>query len=105
MQRASFNLRHLVYSILKLIFTSCVCVFYVSVYALCACLVPMEAERKVLDFLILSYSSESLCGCWDLNSSPLQEQPMLLTAEPSLQPRIFIYLFILNNAQSRWKPL
>lgn len=51
MQRASFNLRHLVYSILKLIFTSCVCVFNVYVYALYACLVPIE----VLDFLSLSY--------------------------------------------------
>ena len=26
------------------------------------------------------------CGCWDLNSDPLKEQPVLLTAEPSLQP-------------------
>lgn len=24
------------------------------------------------------------CGCWDLNSGPLEEQPVLLTAEPSL---------------------
>ena len=26
------------------------------------------------------------CGCWDLNSGPLEEQSVLLTAEPSLQP-------------------
>jgi hypothetical protein len=25
------------------------------------------------------------CGCWELNSGPLEEQPVLLTAEPSLQ--------------------
>ena len=25
-------------------------------------------------------------GCWDLNSGPLQKQPVLLTNEPSLQP-------------------
>jgi hypothetical protein len=24
--------------------------------------------------------------CWDLNSGPLEEQSVLLTAEPSLQP-------------------
>jgi hypothetical protein len=24
---------------------------------------------------------------WDLNSGPLEEQPMLLTSEPSLQPQ------------------
>jgi hypothetical protein len=26
------------------------------------------------------------CGCWDLNSGLLEEQPVFLTAEPSLQP-------------------
>jgi hypothetical protein len=25
-------------------------------------------------------------GCWELNSGPVEEQPVLLTAEPSLQP-------------------
>ena len=25
------------------------------------------------------------CGCWELNSGPLEEQAMLLTTEPSLQ--------------------
>ena len=29
---------------------------------------------------------EPPCGCWDLNSEPLEEQSVLLTAEPSLQP-------------------
>jgi hypothetical protein len=29
---------------------------------------------------------EPPCGCWELNSGPLEEQSMLLTAEPSLQP-------------------
>jgi hypothetical protein len=29
---------------------------------------------------------EPPCGCWDLNSGPLEEQSLLLTAEPSLQP-------------------
>jgi hypothetical protein len=37
-------------------------------------------------------------GCWDLNSGPLEEQSMLLTAEPSLQPPsccfcLFVCLF------------
>jgi hypothetical protein len=31
------------------------------------------------------------CGCWDLNSGPLEEQSVLLPAEPSLQPNIFLY--------------
>jgi len=29
---------------------------------------------------------EPPCGCWELNSGPLEEQPVLLTTEPSLQP-------------------
>ena len=29
---------------------------------------------------------ESPCGCWNLNSGPLEEQSVLLTHEPSLQP-------------------
>ena len=28
---------------------------------------------------------EPPCGCWELNSGPLAEQSVLLTAEPSLQ--------------------
>jgi hypothetical protein len=27
------------------------------------------------------------CGCWDLNSGPSEEQSVLLTSEPSLQPK------------------
>ena len=30
------------------------------------------------------------CGCWELNSGPLEEQAELLTTEPSLQPPIFL---------------
>lgn len=31
-------------------------------------------------------SCELPCGCWELNPGPLEEQPGLLRAEPSLQP-------------------
>jgi hypothetical protein len=30
---------------------------------------------------------ELLCGCWELNQDPLEEQPVFLTTEPSLQPK------------------
>jgi hypothetical protein len=30
---------------------------------------------------------EPQCGCWELNSGPLEEQSVLLTIEPSLQPQ------------------
>jgi hypothetical protein len=29
---------------------------------------------------------EPPCGCWDLNSGPLEEQSVLLTVKQSLQP-------------------
>jgi hypothetical protein len=39
---------------------------------------------------------ELSCGCWELNLSPLEEQPALLTTEPSLQPQerlLFFFFF------------
>jgi hypothetical protein len=30
------------------------------------------------------------CGCWDLNSGPLEEQSVILTTEPSLQTGILL---------------
>ena len=35
---------------------------------------------------LITGGCEPPCGCWDLNSGPLEEQPVLLTADPSLQP-------------------
>jgi hypothetical protein len=32
---------------------------------------------------------EPTCSCWDLNSGPLEEQSVLLTAEPFVQPLTF----------------
>jgi hypothetical protein len=34
---------------------------------------------------------EPLCGCWELNSRLLEEQPVRLTSEPTLQPsKVFL---------------
>ena len=33
------------------------------------------------------------CGCWDLNPGPLEEQPVLLTTEASLQLLTLIFFF------------
>jgi hypothetical protein len=35
---------------------------------------------------LITNGCELPCGCWDLNSGPLEEQLVLLTTEPSLQP-------------------
>ena len=34
----------------------------------------------------IRFRCEPPCGCWELNSGPLEEQSLLLIAEPSLQP-------------------
>ena len=43
-----------------------------------------SGQRRVPDLIIDGY--EPPCCCWELNSGPLEEQPVLLTSEPSLQP-------------------
>jgi hypothetical protein len=40
-------------------------------------------QRRTSD--LITDGCEPLCGCWELNSGPLEEQTMLLTTEPSLQ--------------------
>jgi hypothetical protein len=42
---------------------------------------------------IESHGCEPPCGCWELNSGPLEEQPVPLTAEPSLSLLICNYNF------------
>jgi hypothetical protein len=38
---------------------------------------------------LITGSCELPCGCWELNSGPLEEQSVLLPAEPSHQPPIY----------------
>jgi hypothetical protein len=35
----------------------------------------------------ITVGCEPPCGCWELNSGPLEEHSVLLTAERSLQPQ------------------
>jgi hypothetical protein len=37
------------------------------------------------------------CGCWDLNSGPLEEQSVFLPAEPSCQPSTAFCLFCFES--------
>ena len=58
-----------------------------SVSHIRACPVPSEAsEGHQIPGTGVIDGCETPCGCWELNLGPLQEQPVLLTAEPSLQP-------------------
>jgi hypothetical protein len=71
------------------------CLFIVYVNGCFACmdvyvphmgLVLMEAGREGISSLGtgVTVSWESPSGCWELNLDPLEEQPVLLTAEPPL---------------------
>jgi hypothetical protein len=56
-----------------------------SVY-MYACMTEKSIRQKrELDLII--DGCEPPHGCWELNSGPLDEQPVLLTTEPSLQPK------------------
>jgi hypothetical protein len=54
----------------------CILVFYLHV-----CL---HDKKKASDPITDGYDTS--CGCWELNSELLEEQLVLLTTEPSLQP-------------------
>ena len=38
----------------------------------------------VITYLVITDGCEPLCGYWELNSEPMEEQPVFLTSEPSL---------------------
>jgi hypothetical protein len=44
---------------------------------------------------LITDGCESPRGCWELNSDPLEEQSVLLTTEPALQPRNVLYTPVL----------
>jgi hypothetical protein len=51
---------------------------------------------------------EPPCGCWELNSEPLEEQSVLLTVEPSLHLHLFfntnLLIIFLIDPQHHVKP-
>jgi hypothetical protein len=48
--------------------------------------VCLQTHTKRASYLITG-GYEPLCGCWDMNSGPSEEQSVLLPAKPSLQPQ------------------
>jgi hypothetical protein len=49
----------------------------------------LQMHQKRASDLIMD-GCEPPCGCWDLNSGPSEEQSVLLTNEPSLQPLVLV---------------
>jgi hypothetical protein len=56
----------------------------------CSCL--QTHQQRASD--LITNGCEPPCGCWDLNSEPLEEQSVLLPAEPSLQPWLVILILL-----------
>ena len=47
----------------------------------------LAGQKRAPDCMVISLDAcKSPCGCWELNSGPLEEQLVLLTSEPSLRP-------------------
>ena len=53
---------------------------YVSALSACTPACQKRASDLITD------GPELPCGCWELNSGPPEEQLILVTTEPSLQP-------------------
>ena len=66
----------------------CVLVFSLQVHMrfMCMSAVPMEAGQGGASLGIWVTITGTPCDCWELNPCPLEEQLLLLTTEPSLQP-------------------
>jgi hypothetical protein len=62
----------------------------ISLFIICKYTVAVfkHPRREALD--LITNGCEPPYGCLDLNSGPSEEQSMLLTAEPSLQPPHFL---------------
>jgi len=70
-------------------------IYYIEVH--CSCL--QTHQKRASDLITDGY--EPPCGCWDLNSGPLEEQSVLLTTEPSLQPPQNLFLMMVLKRFNR----
>lgn len=66
---------------MRIMFCLCFCLEY-HVHAWCP-----GGQKRVSDPLGLELPSV----CWELNPGPVEEQPVLLTTEPSLQPCLIFF--------------
>jgi hypothetical protein len=82
----------------------CICFFFffkIYLFIICVhCSCLQTLQKRASDFFFVTDGCEPPCGCWDLNFGPLEEQSVLLTAEPSHQPCIwflFNFFVVLEN--------
>jgi hypothetical protein len=60
------------------------CLRFIYYYIWVHCSYLQSHQKRASD--LIADGCETPCGCWDLNSGPLEKQSVLLTVEPSLQP-------------------
>ena len=64
---------------------------YIHTYIYLSAFTCICTPEEVMNMAILSYNTtvivglEPPYGCWELNSRPFEEQPVLLNTEPSFQ--------------------
>jgi hypothetical protein len=63
--------------------------FYLCISALSTCMLAYQkrASDPITD------ACEPACGCWELNSGPLEEQSVLLTTDVSLWSLYLLFFF------------
>jgi hypothetical protein len=63
--------------------------FKIYFFHICGYIVAVFRHGRRQHWIIVTDGCEPPCGCWELNSGPLEEQSVLLTPELSLQTTIF----------------
>ena len=64
----------------------------------CSCLQTLQKTASDLS----TDGCEPPCGCWDLNSGPLEEQSALLTTEPAHQAQyLLLDAHLLHSASGK----
>jgi hypothetical protein len=59
---------------------------FIYLFIICVCTVAVFRHSRRGHQIFVTDGCGPPCSCWDLNSGPLGEQSVLLTAEPSHQP-------------------
>ena len=62
------------------------CLLWPYLFHICGYTVTVFRHSRRQHWMPITDGCEPPCGCWELTSGPLEEQSVLLTAEPSLQP-------------------
>jgi hypothetical protein len=64
--------------------------FYLFISCVCEYTIAVSRHTRRGHLIPITDGCEPPCGCWELNSGPLEEQSVLLTTEQSLQLRFLV---------------